>query len=231
MHVHDVGADVLRDAARLSLGDPRLTDRVQQRRLAVVHVAHDRDDRRPWDLRVFRLFRFLEERFRQALGGHLDLYTERFGDQRGRVRGNRLVQGQHRSHVHQLADHFGGLLSQRFGKILDGEPFRQLDRFQARLGDFGRWTARRVPGFFLAPVHRHRAQVAPAGRVIAGGNRFFFPPPPDPTEFLHLIPQAKQVSLRRVRRQPLFACRLTIDAGGRQGRLWRKRHLRRQGCW
>ena len=41
-----VRADVLRDAAGFALGDLRLADRVEQRRLAVVDVAHDRDDRR-----------------------------------------------------------------------------------------------------------------------------------------------------------------------------------------
>ena len=41
-----VGADVLRDPAGLGLDDRGLADRVQERRLAVVDVAHDRDDRR-----------------------------------------------------------------------------------------------------------------------------------------------------------------------------------------
>ena len=40
-----VGADVLRDAAGLARGDVGLADRVEQRGLAVVDVAHDRDDR------------------------------------------------------------------------------------------------------------------------------------------------------------------------------------------
>ena len=44
---HLVGADVLRDAAELLLGHLGLADGVEQRRLAVVDVAHDRDDRRP----------------------------------------------------------------------------------------------------------------------------------------------------------------------------------------
>ena len=44
-----IGADVLRDAAGLALGDARLADGVEQRRLAVVDVAHDRDDRRARD--------------------------------------------------------------------------------------------------------------------------------------------------------------------------------------
>ena len=41
-----VGADVLRDPACLGVDDGRLADRVEQRRLAVVDVTHDRDDRR-----------------------------------------------------------------------------------------------------------------------------------------------------------------------------------------
>ena len=41
-----VGADVLRDPAGLGLDHRGLANRVEQRRLAVVDVAHDRDDRR-----------------------------------------------------------------------------------------------------------------------------------------------------------------------------------------
>ena len=43
---HRVGADVLGDAAGLARGHVRLADGVEQRRLAVVDVAHDRDHRR-----------------------------------------------------------------------------------------------------------------------------------------------------------------------------------------
>ena len=44
--VHDRRTDVLRDAAGLGRGDAGLADRVEQRRLAVVDVTHDGDDRR-----------------------------------------------------------------------------------------------------------------------------------------------------------------------------------------
>jgi hypothetical protein len=44
--LHLVGADMLRDAAGLARDDIRLADRVQKRGLAVVDMAHDRDDRR-----------------------------------------------------------------------------------------------------------------------------------------------------------------------------------------
>ena len=47
LDVHVVGADVLRDAPGLGGGHIRLADRVEQRGLAVVDVAHDGDHRRP----------------------------------------------------------------------------------------------------------------------------------------------------------------------------------------
>ena len=39
-----IGADVLRDTAGLAFGDPRFANGVEQRRLAVIDVAHDGDD-------------------------------------------------------------------------------------------------------------------------------------------------------------------------------------------
>ena len=42
---HAVCTDVLRDSAGLAFGDIRRTDRVEQRGLTVIDVAHDRDDR------------------------------------------------------------------------------------------------------------------------------------------------------------------------------------------
>ncbi len=40
-----VSTDVLGNSARFARGDARLPDRVHERRLAVIHVAHERDDR------------------------------------------------------------------------------------------------------------------------------------------------------------------------------------------
>ena len=45
--LHLIRADVLRDPARLRLDHRGLADRVEQRGLPVVDVAHDRHDRRP----------------------------------------------------------------------------------------------------------------------------------------------------------------------------------------
>ena len=45
---HVIGANVLRDAARLAGRHLRTSDVIEERSLAVVDVAHDRDDRRTW---------------------------------------------------------------------------------------------------------------------------------------------------------------------------------------
>ena len=52
-----IRADMLRDAARLALGDARFANRIEKRRLPVVDVAHDGDDRRARH-DVFRLHVF-----------------------------------------------------------------------------------------------------------------------------------------------------------------------------
>ena len=46
LHLHLIGADVLRDAAVFLFGHAALPDRIQQRGLSVIDVTHDRDDRR-----------------------------------------------------------------------------------------------------------------------------------------------------------------------------------------
>ena len=67
--VHLVGADVLGDAAGLARGHLGLADRVEQRGLAVVDVAHDRDDRRALDERVVGV---LEDRLGVDVVGRVD---------------------------------------------------------------------------------------------------------------------------------------------------------------
>ena len=56
-----VCADVLRDAAGLFRHHVRLADGVEKRRLAVVHVPHDRDDRRSRHPDFGRIGLFLED--------------------------------------------------------------------------------------------------------------------------------------------------------------------------
>ena len=91
-----VGADVLRDAARLGLDDGRLADRVEQRRLAVVDVTHDRDHGRPRG-EVF-LGVLVRLRLELLVGCVLDrdLTLQLGGDQLDLVVGNRLRRRPHR---------------------------------------------------------------------------------------------------------------------------------------
>ncbi len=44
LRCHLIGADVLRDSAGFLFGNARLANRIQQRRLTVIDVAHDRHD-------------------------------------------------------------------------------------------------------------------------------------------------------------------------------------------
>ncbi len=85
-----VGADVLRDAAGLGVDHRRLADGVEQRRLAVVDVAHDRDHRRPVGEVLLRVLVVL--RLELLVGGVLDrdLTLLLRGDQLHLVVGQRL---------------------------------------------------------------------------------------------------------------------------------------------
>ena len=99
-----VGADVLRDPAGLGLDDRGLADRVEQRRLAVVDVAHDRDDRRAGLERLLGVV--VRLRLGLLLAGVLDrdLALELGGDQLDLVVGERLGRGLHLAEVHQHLD-------------------------------------------------------------------------------------------------------------------------------
>ena len=102
-----VGADVLRDAAGLARGDLGLADRVQQRRLAVVDVAHDGDDRRALDEVLVVV---LEDRPRprpRRRRDDLDLLAELLGQDQDRLVGERLRERDHLAHAHELLDDLG----------------------------------------------------------------------------------------------------------------------------
>ena len=117
-----VRADVLRDATGLARGDFRLADRVQQRRLAVVDVTHDRDHRRA-GLEIVVVV--LERRVRvRVLGGRddLDLLLELVGDHLNGVVGQRLGERRHLAKAHQLPDDFRHGHAEVLRDVLDGRP-------------------------------------------------------------------------------------------------------------
>ncbi len=116
-----VGADVLRDSTRLSGGDLRAPDVVEQRGLAVIHMAHHRDDRRTRLALVLGLFGgalqiLLDLVFLQDLGR----VTQLLDDEHGGVLVDRLIDRGHDAHVHQNLDDLGRLDGHLLRKLRDG---------------------------------------------------------------------------------------------------------------
>ena len=105
-----VRADVLRDAAEFLLGDLGVADRVEQRGLAVIDVAHHGDHRRPRDQLARDLLGLglLDRRF-DVEGDVLDAVAELIGDQRRGIDVEDLVERRHHAEVHQLLDDLAGL--------------------------------------------------------------------------------------------------------------------------
>ncbi len=158
---HDlVCADALRDASSLTGRDPRLADGVEDRRLAVVDVAEDGDDRWPWDELGRVLVGDREELLARggddvarAFGGfygdhvlaldRLDRVTELVGHDLGGREVDDLVDRGQDLRRHQLLDHLDGAHPELLGEVLDGEAWRQdclaiavrlqLDRHRCRL--------------------------------------------------------------------------------------------------
>ena len=126
--VHLVGADVLGDPAGLAGDDLGLADRVEQRGLAVVDVAHDRDDRRAVDEVVVGVVE--DGRLGLLLGGadDLDLAVERLGEHLNRLVGERLGERRHLAELHQLLDHIGAADAEDLGDLANGRAGGHLQR-------------------------------------------------------------------------------------------------------
>ena len=181
-----VGADVLGDAAGLARGDLGLADRVEQRGLAVVDVAHDRDHRRPVGELLVGV---LELGFLGLLvggGDDLDLAVVLVGDRRDRLVGEGLGEGRHLPHRHQLLDHLGAAQPEQLGDLAHGRARREPWSPRARrLGGFGRRLLQQRPAAAAAAPARRALRRRSAHLVAAGGLRIdhdaaLFPAPPPP---------------------------------------------------
>ena len=150
-----VGANVLRDAAALALDDVGLADAVQERGLAVIDVAQDRDDRRARH-EVFRIDvrreRFHEFVLRGALVDDLEFNPEFHGQHGGQIVVQAGVDGGHLAKGHELAEQLIGLDTDDFGEVADRD--RRFDgRAALAGGSDGQAMAAALVGF---PAARER---------------------------------------------------------------------------
>jgi hypothetical protein len=125
---HEIRADVLRDAAGFAFGHTRRADRVEQRRLAVIDVAHHGDDRGARNL-VFGVGGFGFD-FDQLLfeAARLNLRAELTRDLARRVDVDRRVDRHHHPAIEQRLEHVLDARIEPVREILDRHAFSQRDR-------------------------------------------------------------------------------------------------------
>ena len=126
MDADRVCADVLRDSTGFPFRDLRLTNGIEQRRLSMVDMAHDRDNRRP-GLQML-LARSAGCFFEQIVSDLFDRYFHFCAifirNERGRFEVDGLIEGHHLTHIHQFLHDFRRTLSDQFGEVLDAHTSR-----------------------------------------------------------------------------------------------------------
>ena len=161
-----VGANVLRDTTSFARRHLGAADVVQQRGLAVVHVAHDGDHGRTRQHLGVLHCRFLVGKgFRIVQRRHHRLVAQFFDHDHGRVLVQGLVDGGHLAQLHELLDDLGG-----------------LDRHL--VGQFGHSDRLRHVNFQRANLHRRRlgVEIAPVALIATAATRTAAPVvagPPD----------------------------------------------------
>src|SRR5690606_32509406 len=175
--LHVIRADVLRDAARLAGRDARAANVVEQRGLAVVHVAHHGHNRRTRHRLAVCVAvdgledLILEGRLLQRLRGMAELLD----DEGRRVLVDHLIDRDHHAHAHQRLDDLGALDGHPLREIADADRVRDLDLADHRRGrpreavlgiDADLHGAAPIRALLLAPAAHARCDVQ---RVIGAG--------------------------------------------------------------
>jgi hypothetical protein len=122
-----IGADVLRNAARLARCDFRATDVVEQRGLAVIDMAHDGDDGRARYGGAFVVGPIEQAFLDVGFGDPLDRVAQLLGDELGGVGVEHVGQRHHAALAHQELDHVDSPLGHAAGKLLDRDRLGQYD--------------------------------------------------------------------------------------------------------
>jgi len=124
---HLIRADVLGDTAGLAGDNVRLPDGIEQRRLAVVDVTHDRDDGRT------RLLRTLIVHLSDKAGLDVGLrnafwrVAELLHDEFGGIYVEHIVYFMHLAFLHQELDDVDGAFGHPIGELLNGYDFWDHD--------------------------------------------------------------------------------------------------------
>ena len=118
---HLIGADMLGDATGFAGDDMGLADRVEQRSLAVVDMAHDRHDRRARDQGLVRVRRVEQAFLDVGFGDALDGVAHLLGHELGGVGVDHVGDLVHRALLHQQADDVDAPLGHAVGEFLDGD--------------------------------------------------------------------------------------------------------------
>ena len=121
---HLIGADMLGDAAGFARHHVGMAQRVEQRGLAVVDVAHHGHDRRA-RLGIGGIVDDVEQAFLDVGGGHaLDGVAHFLGDQLRGIGIDHVGDLVHRALLHQQADDVDRALGHAVGEFLDVDGFR-----------------------------------------------------------------------------------------------------------
>src|SRR5688572_15163102 len=171
-----IGADVLRDAARLARRHLGAADVGEQRRLAAVDVAHDRDDRRPRQRLVGGLHACLQL-FLDLVGlQHLGDVAHLLDHEHGRVLVHGLVDRRHDAHVEHRLHDFARLDGHALGELGGRDGFADGDLALNRLGrQLEAVLAVRADVRRAAARLRARASLLVPGGQAAGNVQFLAP--------------------------------------------------------
>ena len=183
---HLIGADMLGDAAGLAGCDFGRTDGVEQRRLAVVDMAHDGHDRRAGQ-QACRIVRRVEHALFDVGFGHAPHGVAKlFGDQLRGIGVDRIGDLHHVTLLHQDADHVDAAFGHAVGQFLDGDGLRDDDlardlflRLVAVAGHALRAAAERSDRTFPNLVRGERGHDGkPAAALFTGASRSAWVPAP-----------------------------------------------------
>ena len=163
-----IGADVLGDAAGFARHDIGVADRVEQRGLAVIDMAHDGDDRRTRHGRAFFVGPIEQAFLDVGFGDALDRMPHFLGDELRGVGVEHVGQGHHAALAHQELDHVDRALGHAAREFLDGDRLRQHDLARDLLFLILRAVALQPLGAAAERGDRARALLLARGRAGDG---------------------------------------------------------------